>query len=74
MSACRALALADQQEKRKDEALWEQAAEAADGRLRALHADQWARFREEAYAALQKGLPAPQTDAQERKIKNERKA
>lgn len=65
MSARRAQALLERNEKHRDEALWQQAATAADDRLRTHHTGQWERFRDEAYAALQKGLPDPQQDAQE---------
>jgi hypothetical protein len=65
MSARKVLALRECNDKHQDDILWMQAATAADHMLRTLHTAQWERFRAEAYAALQKGLPWPQQDAQE---------
>lgn len=65
MSARRAQTLLDRKEKHRDERLWAQAGRNADAMLKQLHADQWERFRDEAYAALQKGTEAPQTDTEE---------
>lgn len=67
MTARRAQELTARHEKHRDTALWARAATLADDMLRTRHADAWARFREEAYAALQKGLPAPQSDTEEPK-------
>lgn len=64
-TARQALALRGRNEQHRDDVLWEQAATAADGMLRTLHTEQWERLREEAYAALQKGVTVPQPDAQE---------
>jgi hypothetical protein len=49
-----ARAILDRKEHHIDQRLWEQAAAAADERLRALHEEQWARFRQDAYEALRK--------------------
>jgi hypothetical protein len=52
VTARTARAILDRKEHHLDQRLWEQAAAAADERLRALHEEQWARFRQEAYETL----------------------
>jgi hypothetical protein len=54
VTARTARAVLDRRENHIDQTLWNQAARAADERLRALHAEQWARFRQEAYDTLRK--------------------
>lgn len=54
VTARTARTILDRKEHHIDEALWEQAGAAADGRLRSLHEEQWTRFRQEAYDTLRK--------------------
>jgi hypothetical protein len=55
VSARMALAIQDRNEHHVDQALWERAAAAADAQMRTQYPDRWARLRQEAYEALQKG-------------------
>lgn len=55
VSARMALAIQDRNEHHVDQALWGRAASAADAQMRIKHPEQWARLRQEAYEALQKG-------------------
>jgi hypothetical protein len=54
VTARTARAIVDRKEHHIDQRLWEQAGAAADERLRSLHEEQWARFRQEAYDTLRK--------------------
>jgi hypothetical protein len=54
VTARTARAILDRKEHHIDQRLWEQAAAAADERLRTLHEEQWVQFRQDAYEALRK--------------------
>lgn len=65
MTARRAEFLKARNEQHTDDVLMKQAEGAADELLRKLHSGEWERARDAAYAALQKGRPAPYTDTEE---------